>query len=57
MQGFHCGCHCLSPAARFSDTVAGGLCGKLRPTGLSAAENVLQIARIMTLSKTLESNQ
>lgn len=37
----------FSPAARVSDTVAGGLSGKLRPTGLSAAENVPQ----------LESNQ
>ena len=47
----------MCPPARFRDTVAGGLSGKLRPTGLSAAENVPQTARIMTLLKTLESNQ
>jgi hypothetical protein len=40
LQGFTADVTVLFPAARLCDTVAGGLCDKLRPTGLSAAENV-----------------
>jgi hypothetical protein len=62
------GCNCLIPRRQlgFCDTISGGVSGKLRPTWLSAAENVrgnlLRLALTswpvyQAFSKPLEYNQ